>query len=176
MRRILTLAFVLVLASCSRGYTYQIEGSSQVVTLTNLHAQGNVITSVNYQYPDMIPLCTPVNIESVDSRQAIFTVIATGQRYTYQFTRHLREPVDVHISKYFGGSCPDYSSLPQQDQAGIQAGQVMQGMSKQGVLLAIGYPPDHRTPTLDQDVWTYWGGNRRAFQVQFQNGYVAGIR
>ena len=30
------------------------------------------------------------------------------------------------------------------------------GISKRAVLVAYGYPPEHATPSLDGNVWTYW--------------------
>jgi hypothetical protein len=59
---------------------------------------------------------------------------------------------------------------------GIQQGQVFQGMSKQGVILAIGYPPEHQTPSLEADQWSYWRNSHRRFQVYFVGGLVSGIQ
>ena len=41
--------------------------------------------------------------------------------------------------------------------------------------LAIGYPPEHATPSLDSDVWTYWKNRFGKLKVTFANGKVSEI-
>jgi hypothetical protein len=38
----------------------------------------------------------------------------------------------------------------------IQAGQVSAGMSKEAVLIAWGYPPEHRTVSIKAPSWIFW--------------------
>ena len=38
-------------------------------------------------------------------------------------------------------------------------------MSKDAVLMAYGYPPDHKTPKLEDDTWSYWLGRSGAQRV-----------
>ena len=44
------------------------------------------------------------------------------------------------------------------------------------VILAIGYPPEHQTPSLDADQWSYWRNSHSRFQVYFVGGLVSGIQ
>ena len=166
------------LSGCSRPTAYVIEGETLVYTLTNLHPddQRSLAYSLNYQQDGLIPVCTQVNIDSVNQRELRFTVGATGRQYRYLFTRHLRDAIDMHMNRYFGPNCPDLTALSEADRSGIQQGQVFQGMSKQGVILAIGYPPEHQTPSLDADQWSYWRNSHRRFQVYFVGGLVSGIQ
>ena len=87
-----------------------------------------------------------------------------------------RDAIDMHMNRYFGPNCPDLTALSDADRAGIQQGQVFQGMSKQGVILAIGYPPEHATPSLDSDQWSYWRNSHSRFLVYFVDGVVSGIQ
>lgn len=166
------------LAGCSRPTRYVIEGDTQVYTLTNLHPdeRRGLLYSLNYQQDGLLPVCTQVNVDSVDQRELRFTVGATGRQYRYLFTRHMRDAIDMHMNRYFGPNCPDLTALSDADRAGIQQGQVFQGMSKQGVILAIGYPPEHATPSLDSDQWSYWRNSHSRFLVYFVDGVVSGIQ
>lgn len=181
IRHIALLLCVLgVCVSCSRRTRYTIEGSSQVLLLTNLHpdeARGGLLYSVNYIRDGLIPVCTPVNMDVITDRELRFTVPATGRQHRYLFhAGSMRgETVEQHVAKYFGTSCPDVRSLPAIDQQGIQEGRLYYGMSKQGVIVAIGYPPVHRTPSLDGDTWTYWHTRMGTFRVHFVNGVVAQV-
>ncbi|MEM9861396.1 MAG: hypothetical protein AAF938_07260, partial [Myxococcota bacterium] len=123
-----------------------------------------------------IAICTPVNITSIRGREARFEDARTGVRYRYIMHRSARTTIDQHVARYFGTGCPDLNQLTPEDLSGVQTGQVYQGMTKQGVVLALGYPPEHRTPTLHQDVWRYWQTRMGTFEVYFSNGVVTGIR
>ena len=48
--------------------------------------------------------------------------------------------------------------LSPEEQDHIEKGTVGGGMTKEAVLMAYGYPPSHRTPSLSMDTWTYWTG------------------
>lgn len=39
---------------------------------------------------------------------------------------------------------------------GIKMGKLYQGMRKQAVIISYGYPPEHETKDLNNDLWTYW--------------------
>ncbi len=172
----LTLLALVFAGGCHR-VRYQVDTAGPIYTLTNMHsdARGRVY-STNYTTNSRIPVCTQVTIDVVSDRQIRFRNAQTGQRHTYIMHRSARAPMDQHLSRYFGTACPDVSRLSSEDQSGIQQGSVYQGMTKQGVILALGYPPEHRTPSLEQDVWRYWSTRNRSFEVYFSNGIVTGIR
>lgn len=71
-----------------------------------------------------------------------------------------------------------YEGLSDVDRQGIKAGKAMVGMSKQGVMIALGYPAANRTPSPDQNnAWTYWKGRYNTYAVEFDNsGNVISIR
>ena len=39
---------------------------------------------------------------------------------------------------------------------GIHRGKLYQGMRKEAVIIAYGYPPENETPDLSSDLWMYW--------------------
>jgi hypothetical protein len=49
-------------------------------------------------------------------------------------------------------------------------------MSKDAVVMAYGYPPSHKIPTLDSNMWTYWRDRFRRVFVYFENGKVVNIK
>ncbi len=53
----------------------------------------------------------------------------------------------------------------------IQSGFAIEGMDKKQVVLAIGYPPEHRTQNLWTDpVWTFWVSARKTKNICFDAG------
>ena len=182
---LLVLSFVLAAPMATGAFgcggpAYVVEGSGPTYLMTNLHPDARQrILSVNYTSPrggSLLPICTPVTLERIRGRQIVFRADTTGMRYSYVLHRSTRSPIEDHVQRYFGTECPNIAGMTPEDQAGIQNGQVYQGMTKQGVIMALGYPPEHQTPTLDGDVWRFWATGNGSFEVYFTGGVVTGIR
>jgi hypothetical protein len=167
----LSIALALTVLGCKSG-TYQstsADGSTvmDVVTVgetyytqTNLLADPgrDEIYTTNYQLALLIPLGTEIRVDSVQRKAMHFTVVATGATYEYTIDKHLQAAFPDNIAKVFGKENPSAkpAGLSETDQEGIRAGMPMVGMSREGVILACGYPPDHATPSLEMTQWTYW--------------------
>jgi hypothetical protein len=183
MKRVIVLVALFLLLT-ARGLAaaadvdYALVGASGVYTLVNLHPdeQRHRLYSVNYQQSGLIPLCSKVKIESVSKRKMTFRLLDSDREYEYVFHDSLRDPIPRHLDKFFGKKCDgNLEGMSEADRKGIRSGTVLPGMSKRGVTLAIGYPPEHATPSLDSDVWTYWKNRFSKMTVSFANGKVAGI-
>ena len=62
------------------------------------------------------------------------------------------------------------------DREGIKAGQAMVGMTKQGVMVALGYPARNETPSIDMNTWVFWKTRYTKLRVKFDdNGEVVSI-
>jgi eukaryotic-like serine/threonine-protein kinase len=151
-------------------------GGAERYTLVNLHPRGDSISTVNYQFEGLLPLCTRVRIDARSRSQLRFTVLPGGQRYEYTYHRSAGS-FDTEIARVFGTTCNRgrVRELSAVDQQGIRAGRALPGMTKEGVILAIGYPPPHRTPSLQGDAWRYWVSRSATVVVQFKDGRVARI-
>ena len=51
----------------------------------------------------------------------------------------------------------------------IKAGIVREGMSKRAVIIALGYPPRHRTLHLTNNVWYYWLNRWESKPIHFNS-------
>jgi hypothetical protein len=68
-------------------------------------------------------------------------------------------------------------SLGKEDQEGIRSGHPQVGMTRSGVLFAMGRPPVHANPDLNAAEWTYWRNRYGRMIVSFDgDGKVSGIR
>ncbi|MFW6415199.1 MAG: hypothetical protein ACOCZ2_02675 [Thermodesulfobacteriota bacterium] len=77
----------------------------------------------------------------------------------------LEEYVDLIMSK----EPVSYKDLSSKDREGIEIGEAKTGMSKQGVKVALGYPAKHRTPSLENDTWTYWQNRFNTRVIHFND-------
>jgi hypothetical protein len=146
---------------------------SGVKTLVNLHPAANGrLYSANFQDSGFIPMCTDVTVTKVTDKRLYFTVNSTKQDYVYLLHKTLTEPWEEHLNKIFGTNCPSTAGMSEIDQKGIKEGRALVGMTKQGVIYAIGYPPS--TPDyMSSDSWKYWKNHWATFTVEFKGGVVS---
>jgi hypothetical protein len=149
-------------------------GRADVVTRTNLHpdeARARLFTT-NYQQDGLIPVCASVTLLERNAELLRFRVEASGKTYEYYYHKAAGEPFPEHLARVFGTECPraELDALPEIDQRGLSLGKPLVGMSKQGVLFALGYPPRHVTPSLDALRWIYWLNRFDRIAVIFDDG------
>jgi hypothetical protein len=82
-----------------------------------------------------------------------------------EYLRHITSPQKVSLKK-----------LSEIDRKGIKDGRAYKGMTKEGVMKALGYPATHRTPSLEINTWTYWTNRFGTIAVDFDaNGKVVSV-
>jgi hypothetical protein len=159
---------------------YHLIGEADVFTLVNLHPDEGRrrLYSLNYLQNGLIPLCTKIKILSYSSRQMTFRLVDSGREYTYLLHSATREPFEKNLDRFFGRSCDKakVESMNKEDRDGITAGRAARGMTKQGVALAIGDPPEHATPNLEANAWRYWKSRFDTLIVHFEDGKVIRIQ
>lgn len=149
-------------ASVSPEHAKQVEEHAQMFTQVGMFAQGSGINTLNYTLGFPIPVNSIVFYEDINSKQLAFTY-EDKRYYLRNNPRYSKTNMDQMLDRYFGTKKVDLSKFTPQEQKAIKAGKAEVGMSKEAVLLALGYPPAHATPSLQQDEWKYW---------KFQHGYA----
>src|SRR5262245_26191390 len=147
-----------------------------LLVLTNLHPDtaNRQLYSLNYQQSGLIPICTKIHVIELDESHMRFA--AGDIEYEYAFRdEYMTEGQWEHLGRYFGEPCDDGKSLGELDHAGIAAGRASVGMTKDGVIKAIGYPPPHATPDLKSPAWRYWKNRWDTFIVHFDGEKVSSI-
>jgi len=133
----------------------------------NLHADlgNNKVSSVNYQVRgDLIPWGTEVRIVRMGRRSLVFEDVAKRRQYRYAFHWKTRNTVPLveHAKRVFLDNVDDLKqqvdAMSDLDRDGIYDGRVKPGMSREAVLIAIGYPPEfaNRKELLTAREWLYW--------------------
>lgn len=173
-------ALTLAQPGIARDIEYALIGAPGVVTLVNLHPdeKNRRLYSVNYQQDGLLALCTKVRITAVTHKAMTFELADGGRKYEYNFHDTLRQEIPKHLDQFFGKTCPkkQADSLGSVDRQGIKEGRALPGMTRAGVILAIGYPPEHATPSLDSSVWKYWRNRFATTLIHFEGGKVARVQ
>ncbi len=136
------------------------------------------IYSINYHEGPMIPVGTPVTIESYGDELIGFVVEGETERNTVvHLLRYSNVLLDELFDRLFsernvmneGGA---FHALTPDEQRHVREGTLGGDMSKPAVLMAYGYPPGHRTPDLDHHIWTYWLQRGQRLVVYFRSDRI----
>lgn len=186
LKKIALIGVVAGLSACA-GNVPLTDASGQDLIGKKAYAQFNLhpdrarnrLYTVNYQLPDaMIPYCAEVELHEMNRKVLVFTEVKTGRKFQYILHKATGEPIQVSAAKTFANSCDadKVKKMSKKDQEGIKRGRISVGMTKDGVLLAAGYPPGNRTPSLDYDQWTFWKNRWDTMIVEFnEKGVVTKI-
>src|SRR5207249_5541933 len=155
-------------------------------TCCNLHYEKPEITDANYLRGTLIPFGTRVQILEVRKDSVKFK--APGHP---PITLALRDgarnlTMGQYLDRIFLADDP-YARLPRLLAGGKQAaevdktrsmiedGTVSVGMTRDQVLMALGYPPADRTPSLDAPTWRYWASRGDTFEIYFEGDQVSRV-
>lgn len=158
----------------------------KVYTAYNLWYEAGKETAlwcINYKTGQIIPAGTEVkNVEYTR------TVARGAQPIAISFVTvndNKRYFVNINLRFHPGKTINDYAKLMftdknfdkltdglnQNEIDSIKKGSLITEMSKRAVLIAYGYPPEHKTSSLENDVWIYWINRFRSKKINFdENG------
>ena len=129
----------------------------------------------NYAGRPVMAVGTPVRIVDYGRNRVITEMngkkIGIGNEYSrslsnLEFARRMvvREDPKLKIASY-----------PARIQQAIGAQRLVPGMTKEQVLMSIGYPITSENPTLDAPVWRYWLSSFEEFQVIWDKDVVSRV-
>jgi hypothetical protein len=169
----------LLFAACHRT-TGPLEPIRQVDTRTlytccNLHYDGDEINDANYWTGTTLPAGTAVRIEKLTKDSVTFNAgeqrltleheYGTKQESLYQYLDKILVPNDPR---------PRIGAYPPAVRRAIDKAKVERGMTRDQVILSLGYPPTHRTPSLREREWTYWYNRWVTYKVVFDDAGKVG--
>ena len=154
------------------------EGETRYTQVNMYSLKGKQLTWVNYKVDTLIPVNTEVLVKTSRWAGASIIIKATGQKLEFKNReRHSGLTDEAWAAKHFGSHKVDLSQFAKLEREAINLAQVEIGMSKKAVIVARGYPPAHRTPSLEAPEWLYWQNRWNKKAVRFDsNGKVSGFR
>ena len=101
-----------------------------------------------------------------------------GRRGVFEVhERRLGVSVDEYEELIFSSKPVSLKGFSGVDLKGIKKGKAYKGMTKKGVMTALGYPAAHETPSLEDSRWKYWRNRFRTVVVEFNSkGRVVNVR
>jgi len=137
----------------------------------NMRTYGDSISDINYdeQGTSIVAVGTPARITAYDFRFFNLDLAGKPQRIKNDYSRNLTL-IDF-AKRYVVTDDPKQkmAAFPPAVSAAIRGGKVMPGMTREQVLMAIGYPVASENPSLDAPVWRYWRDSWSEYQVNFDD-------
>ncbi|MBI4995651.1 MAG: hypothetical protein HZC22_01870, partial [Rhodocyclales bacterium] len=126
-------------------------------TCCNFHYSGDWINDGNYAQLPMIPAGTPIRLKSIDRYIAYVEIEGRKYRLGLDYGR-TAETTEQWANKLIVKDDPKarLAAWSPAVRKAIQGGQVMPGMTKEQVIMSLGYPMTNENPRLDAPYWRYW--------------------
>lgn len=133
---------------------------------------------INYKYGhDILPVGTKVRDvgikrDNVTYRTEItFKSESDNRVYNIYFTKKWHPGKSIENYKNLMITTKSFEELTEgmseREIKAIKDGIIVDGMSKNAVLVSYGYPPEHRTPSLISNRWMYWKNKFTSFAICF---------
>ncbi len=152
----------------------------------NLHYEAPEINDANYLRGALVPFGTRVDIIKVKKTRITFQPVGHPPLTLALKYGEKTLTMEQYLDRLFLTDDPRTQLAPpghDKKQAAenakrrklIEEGIVQKGMTKREVLMALGYPPAHRTPSLDASSWTYWQNRWATMVIHFDGDKVSRI-
>jgi len=171
----IAFACIALVFSSSSVFAQKFKRGETLYTQTVLHWEKQQISAANFLVGEFLPQGTGVKVVACDRNRLEFTLLSTGETYYYKFQKQAGEPLKDHLKKIFAVSWDPatVTSMSAIDQKGIAEGKALAGMTRKGVIIALGYPPHLSNPSLTEGNWVYWVNRYNRLKVIFdENGIV----
>jgi len=133
------------------------------------------IYSTNYNYGTLLPLNSKVQITYLGRNLIFFE--HNNKSYALKRTGHSKHiSLEGIFKRTFSKekiSLDKYDTATQQN---ILNGELKQNMSKEEIILSRGYPPEHRTRSLQDNTWYYWSTTHNKIKLSFNDNKLTKIK
>ena len=164
------LFFAIFAGSSQVALSESLKGKT-LYTQVNMHSfKDHYVIWVNYGIHKLIPVNTAVEVIYISPRGVSFMIKGSGQKLTLKNKkRHSGLDGSAWAAKHLGEDRVDLSQFTKAEHEAIMAAELKRGMSREAVIIARGYPPAHKTPSLESATWKYWQTNRSRTHVFFND-------
>jgi hypothetical protein len=143
----------------------------------DLHYDKDWINDGNYAELPMIAAGTPIEVLNYGRQRAAVKVDGKPMRLGHDYGRD-QESLDAWVNKIVVKDDPRerISSYPSAIQEAIRQGKVMIGMTREQVIIAVGYPLTSENLSIDAPQWRMWRSSHGEYQLNFaRDGHLTSV-
>lgn len=138
----------------------------------NMRTDGKWISDINYAESGkrILPLGTAMKVTGYGRYRAHVDVgDGTRQALGNDYSRDLE--LGAFAARYVVAEDPKkkLAGFPPKVRDAISSARLMKGMTREQVLMSVGYPVTSENPQLDTKVWRFWLNSFAEFQVVFDD-------
>lgn len=144
----------------------------------NMRSDGAWISDINYDEngKKIIPAGTPIKVTGYGHYRVKVDINGKSQAIGNDYSRDLA--LDVFAKRYVVADDPaaKVASYPRKIQEAIAHAQIVLGMTREQVLMSVGYPVSSENHNLEDKTWRFWLSSFQEFRVKFDdNGRVTDV-
>lgn len=124
----------------------------------------------------IFPPNTPLRVGKVSAKRMELYAQKDGEEMEILFEFHeprMEMSAEAYLELITSTSPVSLDDLSAADREGVNAGKARVGMSKKGVMTALGYPATHKTPSPESPSWVYWTNRFGTLRVDFDDSGTA---
>jgi len=130
--------------------------------------------TTNYWVGLLVPINSKVTLVSQSTKKMQIRVEKTNQFIDIENVQEYSQKDIATIAKNMLTRQPvPIDKFDEKVAKNIGSGMLTLGMTKEQVVMTRGYPPGHKTPSLDGDRWQYWNSRFVIQTLVFQDGVLA---
>lgn len=142
----------------------------------SLYQEKNRHLTTNYRRGTLLPVNTEVEFIKSSGKTLELLVLPSNDKLTIENVKDFSgENIDGIIARTLSKTKVDLSGFTETERRNIQNGSITLGMTKEAVVKAIGYPPKHKTPSLQSNEWRYWMHRFATYAVTFKDNKVTDV-
>ncbi|HYW58411.1 MAG TPA: outer membrane protein assembly factor BamE [Polaromonas sp.] len=135
----------------------------------NMRTDGKWISDINYVAPGkyVLPAGTPIKVTGYGRHRVMTQIEGQPQILGNDYSRDLQ--LDTFAQRYVVAANPQtkISTFPPRVREAIKSSRLFVGMTREQVLMSVGYPVTSENPRLEANIWRYWLNMNEEFQVVF---------
>jgi len=133
-------------------------------------------STTNYSRGTLLPINSKVTLESIGAKKMVVT-LESGDSVTLALAQKFSlRSLDEIAAELFSDRQIPIDRLGADLAQAISQGNLRLGMTREQVLMTRGYPPRHKTPSLDDERWIYWSSRFVHRTLLFQDGILVKAR
>lgn len=167
------LAALFMLASGSFGIAAETKSDSVYYTRVGFYYENGTHKTTNYLLGTRVPINTEVEVLKKKACCILIRIVDGGAKVKVENVKEFSgEDIDGIFDRMFSRHATDLSEYSPGQVKLIMTGTFEPGMTKEQVIQSIGYPPKHRTPSLDSTSWRYWRNRFDTVSLYFKDGVL----
>lgn len=143
-----------------------------------MRTDGSWISDINYDENGkrIVPAGTPIKVTGYGHYRVKVDVNGKSQAIGNDYSRDLA--LDAFAKRYVVSDDPaaKIGAFPKKIQEAIASARISKGMTREQVLMSVGYPVSSENHNLDDKTWRFWLSSFVEFRVKFDDsGHVVDV-